>query len=354
MQRLKHVNVGVIGLGMGRYHLADYLKHPGCTVVAICDSNDEYLERVAKSNGVDAAKCFTSIDALFRAAPRLKLDAVSIALPNVFHAPVSISALRAGLHVMCEKPIAMNATQGRRMIDAARKARRTLGLNLSFRFQPQSRTLKDLVTAGRIGRPYYAHTRWLRQRGLPGFGGWFGQKKLSGGGPIIDLGVHRLDLAMWLMGGPEPVTVSAATYNPIGSRLARAEGKAFDVEDFGSAFIRFKGGEVIALEASWAGFSGRSEDISTEILGDLGGIFPRNPVASSAPEASVCTEEGGALVRTVVARRLVPSPSPYHDFIEALLEGRPTMAPAEDGLRVQRILDGIYRSAALGREVRLA
>jgi len=352
-RKLTHVRVGVIGLGIGRAHLKGYAEHPGCTIAAICDTDENRLAAQAAESQLDASRCFTSVRALLKAARALRLDAVSVALPNALHAPVTIQALGAGLHVLGEKPMAMNTGEARRMIAAARKARKTLGINLSFRFTPQSRALKDIVDAGKLGRVYYAHTRWWRQRGLPGFGGWFGTKRLSGGGPIIDLGVHRMDLAMWLMGGPQPVAVSAATYDPIGSRLAREQKKAFDVEDLGAAFVRFAGGATLSLEASWAGFMGKNEDMVTEILGETGGIVQRNFGEGYDFEARVFSEEGGALVETVVKRRLAPAPSPYADFVDALLEGRPPLATAEDGLKVQQVLDAIYRSAALGREVRI-
>ena len=351
--KLKHVNVAVIGLGMGWAHLKGYAEHPGCTITAVCDVDKARLGRAAAEFKLDESRCFATIAALFRAARDLKLDAVSVVLPNTFHAPVTIQALRGGLHVLCEKPMAMNAGQARRMIAEAKKARRTLGINLSFRFTPQSRALKDIVDAGKLGRVYYAHTRWWRQRGLPGLGGWFGTKKLSGGGPVIDLGVHRMDLAMWLMGGPRPVAVSAAVYNPIGSRLAREERKTFDVEDLGAAFVRFDGGATLALEASWAGFCGKNEDMVTEVLGERGGIVQRNLGEGYDFEARVFSEEGGSLVETLIKRRLGPTPSPYGEFVDAILEGRPTLATGEDGLKVQQVLDAIYLSARVGKEVRI-
>jgi predicted dehydrogenase len=352
-RKLRHVNVAVIGLSMGGAHLKGYAEHPGCTVAAICDTDPARLEKRAAEFKIDPSRCFASVEALLAAARGLKLDAVSVVLPNAFHAPVTIQALRTGLHVLCEKPMAMNAGQARRMIAEARKARRTLGINLSFRFTPQSRALKDIVDSGKLGRVYYAHTRWWRQRGLPGFGGWFGTKRLSGGGPMIDLGVHRMDLAMWLMGGPQPVAVSAAVYDPIGSRLAREQKRKFDVEDLGAAFVRFDNGATLSLEASWAGFCGKNEDMVTEVLGERGGIVQRNVGEGYDFEARVFSEEGGSLAETLIKRRLAPAPSPYADFIDALLEGRPTLATAADGLRVQQVLDAIYRSAVLGKEVRV-
>jgi predicted dehydrogenase len=351
--KLTHVNVAVIGLGMGRAHLNDYAKHPACTIAALCDADPARLAQGAKDFKVEAARCFTRTEDLFKAAADLKLQAVSVVLPNVLHAPMTIQALRQGLHVLCEKPMAMNAREARAMIAAAKKARKTLGINLSFRFTPQSRALKDIVDSGRLGFIYYAHSRWWRQRGLPGLGSWFGQKKMSGSGPIIDLGVHRMDLAMWLMGNSEPVTVSASIYAEIAPRIARAEKKAFDVEDLGAAFVRFKNGASLSLEASWAGFGSKSEDMQTEVLGSTGGIVQRNIGEGYEFEARVYAEEGGSITETLVKRRLAPAPSSYIDFIDAILEGRPTLAPAEHGLQVQRVLDGIYRSAALGKEIRI-
>jgi predicted dehydrogenase len=352
-EKLKHVNAAVIGLGMGGGHLHGYAGHPACTIAAICDTDRQRLAAKAAEYKLDASRCFTSTEALFRAAKGLKLNAVSVALPNALHAPVTIAALRAGCHVLCEKPMATSVAEARQMIAAARRARRTLGINLSFRFTPQSRALKDIVDSGKLGRVYYAHTRWWRQRGLPGLGSWFGIKKMSGGGPIIDLGVHRMDLAMWLMGSPHPVAASGATYDPIASRLARQQKKAFDVEDLGAAFVRFDNGATLSLEASWAGFMGKNEDMVTEVLGDRGGIVQKNLDEGYEFEARVYSEECGALVETLVKRRLAPTPSPYAEFIDALLEGRPSLATAEDGLRVQQVLDAVYRSAATGKEVRI-
>ena len=351
--RLPHVNVAVIGLGMGWAHLDGYTKHPDCTVAAICDLSKERLGRVGDHFKIPASRRYASVEALLAAAKDLKLHAASVVLPNAYHEPVTIQVLRAGLHVLCEKPMAMNAAQARRMIAAARKARRTIGINLSFRFTPQSRALKDIVDSGRLGEVYYAHTRWLRQRGLPGLGGWFTTKKLSGGGPVIDLGVHRMDLAMWLMGSPQPVAVSAATYDRLGTRIARQEKKAFDVEDIGVALVRFEGGATLTLEASWAGFPSKGEDMVTEIFGSRGGIVQRNLGEGYDFEARVYSEEGGSLVETLVKRRLAPAPSAYAEFVDALREGRPPLATAEDGLRVQQVLDAIYKSAALGKEVRI-
>jgi len=348
----KALNVAVIGLGIGEYHLAGYKAHPRCSIVALCDIDGQRLAEVGKEHDVPEDRRYADYKKLFADAGKLGLQAVSVALPNYLHAPVTKAALKAGLHVLCEKPMAMNAVQARAMLDAARKVRRKLMINLSYRFTPHAHGLKKLVDGGAIGDIYFGRTVWHRRRGLPGFGGWFGQKRLAGGGPIIDLGVHRLDLAMWLMGNPHPVTVSASTYNVIGARLAAEQNKTFDVEDLGCALIRFDNGATIVLEASWAGFSEKSEDMVTQLYGTKGGIIHRNVGEGYEFEARAYTETGGTLWESRLQQIATP-PSAYAEFVDAVLDGRDVPATGRQGLDVQLILDAIYKSARTGKEVRI-
>ena len=348
------LNVGVIGLGMGRHHLKGYHDYARSRAVAICDVDTGRLAQFAAECNIPRENCFTDHKALLARAKDLKLDAMSVALPNVLHAPVSIDCLKAGLHVMCEKPMAMNARQARAMLAAARKARKKLMINFSYRFMPQTQSLKSYVDTGAIGEIYYGRTAWYRRRGLPGFGGWFGQKKLSGGGPIIDLGVHRIDMAMWLMGNPRPVTVTASTYNVIGARIAKELGKTFDVEDIGGALIRFDNGATLIAEASWAGFTQKREEMITQLLGTKGGILHSNVNETYEFEARVFTEHDGALWETKLQQSTVPCPTAYQEFVDAILDGRDPIATGQHGLDVQLILDAIYMSAATGKEVRIS
>jgi len=353
-KKRRTLNTAVIGLGMGRGHLSDYAANPRAHPVAVCDIDTSRLKAMAEQHSIPQERCYTDYRKLLAGAKGLDLHAVSVALPNTLHAPVTIAALKAGLHVLCEKPMAMNAAQARRMLAAARKARRTLMINFSFRFQPASMALKRFVDDGRIGQVYYGRTVWHRRRGLPGFGGWFGTKALSGGGPIIDLGVHRMDLAMWLMGSPRPVTVTASTYNVIGARLAKEQRKTFDVEDLGAALVRFDNGATLILEASWAGFSEKREDMVTQLWGTKGGVIQRNVGEGYEFEARAYTEEAGALWERKLQQPVGRTPSACGEFVDAVLTGRRPIAPGEHGLDVQLILDAIYKSAATGREVRIA
>lgn len=345
------VNVAVIGLGVGRGHVKAYQAYERANVAAVCDVRADRLERAAAEFGIAPQRCFADHRRLLAAAGELQLDAADVALPNALHAPVTIDAFCAGLHVLCEKPMALNARQARAMLTAAEKARRKLMINFSYRFHPQSRALKSVVDSGAIGEVYFGRTIWHRRRGIPGFGGWFGQKALAGGGPIIDLGVHRLDLAMWLMGSPRPVTVSGSTYGVIGSGLARSQRKKFDVEDLGCALIRFDSGATLILEASWAGFSEKREDMLTQLLGTKGGICQRNVGEGYEFEARVFTEDNGATWNAQLQQTTAPMPDAHREFVDAIIEDREPLAPGRHGLDVQLVLDAVYRSAATGREV---
>jgi predicted dehydrogenase len=349
----KSLNIAVIGLGMGKGHLRDYSGNPNARPVALCDLNTSLAEAQAAEASISTEACYSDYKKLLADASRLELDAVSVALPNALHAPVTLAALKAGLHVLCEKPMAMKAAEARKMKAQADQAGKVLMINFSFRFRPQSMALKKIVEEGAVGDLYYGRTVWHRRRGMPKFGGWFGRKELSGGGPIIDLGVHRMDLAMWLMGCPRPVTVSASTYNVIGAQEAKKQGKKFDVEDLGCALIRFETGATLILEASWAGFSEKREDMVTQLWGTKGGIVQRNVGQGYEFEAKLFREEGEALWSCDLQQPLGSCPSAYEEFVSACLEQREPIATAQHGINVQEILDAVYKSARMGKEVRI-
>jgi len=300
MEKTKKARIGIIGLGMGKYHLRNYQAYERCEVVAICDNNESLLRSISKEFNVPHV--YSSIDEMLDAP--LNLDGVSVALPNYLHAPVTMKALKKGLHVLCEKPMAMNAHEAEAMLAEARKDKRKLMINFSYRFIDHCMALKELIGKGTIGDIYYCRSVWHRRRGgIPKFGGWFGIKNLSGGGPLIDLGVHRLDLALWLMNYPHAVSVSASTYGLIGEKLASESKAKFDVEDLAAAFIRLQNGATMVLETSWDGYSEKREDMVTQILGTKGGVIQRNIGESYNFEAKVFTEEDGILRDSLILGR---------------------------------------------------
>ena len=345
MQKLR---AGVIGLGMGRAHIRGYRKHPQVEVAAIADIDEDKLNKVGNEYGIE--RRYTSAKGMLSAE---NLDIVSVATPNALHKSLALLGFEYGCHVLCEKPMALSAAEGAEMLAAAEKAGKRLMINFSFRFTAQSMALKREVESGILGDIYFGRTEWHRRRGIPKFGGWFGQKNLSGGGPLIDLGVHRLDLALWLMGYPEPDWVLGGTYGHIGRRLASEQGVDFDVEDLAVGLIRFQNGSTLEIEASWAGNIREKELMNTKLLGTKGGLIQRNRDEGYDFEAEIYVERNGSLfdIRLNPATPTV-HPAMYH-FADAILTDTRHIATGEEGLIVMKLLDAIYKSSEKGEPIHI-
>jgi len=305
------------------------------------------LEDNREAFGIE--RCYTDAEEMLA---KESLDAVSVAVPNKFHAPLTLAALESGCHVLCEKPMAMNVAEAEQMAAAARTAGKVLMINFSFRFNAASYALKERVDSGEVGEIYFGRTVWHRWRGMPGFGGWFGNKALSGGGPLIDLGVHRIDLALWLMGHPEPQAVSGNTYDAIARERAVRERKEFSVEDLAAGIVKFRNGATLLVEASWALNIPDRERMLTELFGVGGGIVQR-----LAPKGWAFTSEfvrpgkDGEAEHVAINDFEGHVPSPMEEFVNAIMEEREPLATAEHGVKVQKILEGLYRSADEEREI---
>jgi predicted dehydrogenase len=341
------VRCAVIGLGIGSAHANGYLESPEAKLVAVADIDPARLAKWKEKVGDEGL--FSDYKAMLK---KVRPDLVSVALPNFLHARATIDALAAGAHVLCEKPMAMNVPEALKMQRAATRHKRKLGINLSFRFTPQARALKDLADSGFLGSAYHAHTRWMRREGFPRLGSWFVQKKYSGGGPLIDLGVHRIDLAMWLMGGPRPISVSSSIHHHLGKARAKSHDRAFDVEDLAAGFVRFEGGESLLLEISWAGHQQYGEQMSTMVMGSKGTLVHRNDAGSYHFVGEYFTESDGHKLSGVVTPK-AGLRSSYGEMVRAIANDTEPLATAEDGIRVQRVLDALYQSAESGREARI-
>jgi predicted dehydrogenase len=254
---------------------------------------------------------------------------------------------------MCEKPMAMNAVEAQEMQDAAEAAGKRIMINFSYRFNDASWGIKDQVKNGRLGEVYTGRTRWLRRDGFPGFGGWFGTKKLSGGGPLIDLGVHRIDLALWLLDYPEPEWVLARTHQRVGVPRGAAAGKTFDVEDYASALLTFKNGMSLQVEASWAGHIQHKEDMETTLIGTKAGLCQRNVGGGYQFEGFLYSTESGCKLDMQMQGGSAPKSAQWH-YIDAILNDQPHTATGAEGLIIMKILDAIYASAATGEPVRIS
>jgi predicted dehydrogenase len=342
----KIIRLGVVGLGIGGGHADQFRKLPDCEVTALSDLNPDRLNAVGDKLGIKNR--YLKAEDMFAQA---ELDAVVVATPNKFHAPLTIAAFKRGLHVFCEKPMAMNLTEARAMKAAAVKARKRLMIDFSYRFLPMSMALKQQVDAGVVGPIYFGRTVWHRQRGMPGFGGWFGNKELAGGGPLIDLGVHRIDLALWLMGHPEPVSVSGSTYNVIAKRIATEQKKLYTVEDLACGIVKFANGATLIVEASWALNVSEPEHMITSLYGEKGAIVQKNVGGGYQFQADLMTEENGCLFTKTLVQNTRKILSAQEEFLACIRENREPSASADDGIRVQKILDGLYTSAAKGKEI---
>ncbi len=344
----KPLRVGIIGAGgIARdQHIPGYQKVEGVEIAAVCDVREDAARHIAQKHNIP--NVYRDFRKMLR---KEKLDAVSVCTPNAFHMDPTIAALRSGVHVLCEKPIALNARQGEAMCAEARKVKRILMVGLHMRFSPSAKMLKQFIQDGELGHIYYARAQALRRGGVPSWG-VFIEKDKSGGGPLIDIGVHILDLALWLMGHPEPVSVTGNTYCYFGNRegvsneWGKWDPKRFTVEDTGMGFVRFKNGMTLCLETSWK--SHIDEDLfKVSFLGMEGG-------AVTEP-LRVMRDKRGTMVDITPQRlpKVAPHAEEIREFVEAIREGKPSPVPGEEALMTTRILDGIYASAKKGKEIRL-
>jgi len=367
---MKKTKIGIIGAGgvtqIG--HIPSLQAIPGVEVAAISEPNKEKLELVAKNFGI--AYTYTEYDQLLK---REDIDGIIICTPNHLHAEVSIAALMSGKHVLCEKPFAINLKQAEAVINEASKTGKIFLVNFSQRFDLTTKIINTYISKGMLGHIYYAKCSYLRRKGHPGLGGWFTHKKESGGGSLIDIGVHMLDLGLYFMRYPKPVSLTASTFDyftkhaddggwpPSFTRIGDNFNKKVDIEDFTSALIKFDNGSTLLLEAGWAGYSEIGIKISifgtkagVELLKTVGGIDEGRPI-----HFKIVEEMNGHLVEInpVVPETFSYWKNTFPGFIQHFVacirgEEKPIME-MDYLLTMQRIVDSIYLSANTGREVKL-
>jgi predicted dehydrogenase len=351
------LRVGVVGLGYaGETHTKNYLKIPGVEVVALAGLEEEKLEALGETYGIP--NLYRSWEDL---VARDDLDIVSVGAPNHLHNPISLAAFEGGKHVLCEKPLARTGAEAEEIVEAAKNADRVLHVAFSQRERSDVQTLKRHIDEGNLGRIYHAKANWMRRNGIPGMGGWFTSKEMAGGGPLIDLGVHILDHALYLMGEPEVESVTCATYAELGPRglgsrkfNTKTTGVgAFEVEDLATAFIRLRGGATLQLDASWAVYGSAGDDFGVTLYGTEGGAEMKVVNYGWDDTLRIFTDVAG--VPAVVAPQLSPGEGHFaivRRFIGAVRTGDTSTAAGEEGLRRTRVIDACYASALEGREIR--
>jgi predicted dehydrogenase len=344
-EKLKIGIIGVGGIAQAK-HVPAWVKHPDAEIVAVCDSNEETLDKVAKE--VSAKYKFTDYEDLIKLD---ELDAIDICTPNYAHKEPTIKSLKAGKHVLCEKPIALNGTEGAEMVAASKESGKKLMIAYCWRWNPGAAALKRFINAGDMGEIYHARVQALRRRGIPGWG-VFTQKDKQGGGPLIDIGCHALDLTLWLMGHPKPISVSGVSCTKFGTRpgLVGLFGKwdhtNYTVEDFATALVKFENGASLSLESSFA--ANIEKDVfNTALLGTEGGC-ELSPLKMYKEEHQTLLD-----VTPVFLPEVGWHEAEIYDFVDAILNDKPVPVPGEEGLVVSQIIDAIYRSSEEGKEILL-
>lgn len=345
--KLRVAMVGAGGISRTA-HIPGWKRLNDVEVVAIADVNPEAAQVTAEEFGIP------NVLASYRDLIKMpEIDAIDICTPNRTHTPIVLSALAEGKHVLCEKPLAVTPGEVVSMIKAEQQARRVLMVTQNNRYRGISLAIKQWVDAGNLGDVYYARAWALRRNLLPP-GAGFIQRSLSGGGPCMDIGVHILDLVMWLMDFPEPVTVTGAAMTNLAKTniMPGAWGEwprdKFDVEDFACGMIRFKNGTMLSLESSWLAHLPEPENMSCTLFGTKAGV--------SWPSGAVSSSNDGKLVDSTIEpadSSVKPHFLVIADFYDAIVNNKPSPLSADNALKVIKILDGIYRSQRIGKEVRL-
>lgn len=350
------VKAGVIGCGAGAAHMEGYANDPRAELTAIAGLDTERCQQLAQRFNVKST--YRDYQDLL-ADP--DIDVVSIAVPNNLHMPVAVAAMEAGKDVLVEKPLARNAEEGRIMVETAKRTGRVLAIALNRRYRQDVQLVHQAVKNGDFGRIYFARAFWVRRSGIPGLGSWFTNKNLAGGGPLIDLGVHVLDMALYMMGNPKVTAVSAQTFAELGpqglgqwtgGRFSSAKDLVYEVEDMAVAFIRLDNGGVIQLETSWASYIGEKDMFGVEIMGSNGGAEIKVRDYALVDTLRVFGEfEGQPTVSYPSLNPLSGHGEVIKDFLTSVIDDVPKAPTGEEGLALTELVDAIYRAASEGREV---
>lgn len=347
----KKLKVGLIGAGAiaNGCHLNNWQELAGegrVELVGVCDIIRERAEQAQAKFG--AKKMYVNYRRMLRDD---EYDIINVCTQNRVHCPATVAALQAGAHVLVEKPMAMSAKECELMIRTAKENKRKLMVAQHMRFEAQVEALKAVIERGDLGQIYTANAKYLRRRGIPGWGK-FHLRKESLGGPLIDIGVHVMDLCVWLMGCPKPIAASGKVYRMFGDRedLCNADWgrpyppKEFDVEDYAVAFVRFEKNITMLVECSWAA-NIAAEYGTVSILGDKGGVATE-PLGVYSYEDNTLTSRKFDWLPPQEGHRME-----IRHFTECIERNRPVRVQPVESLRIQKIIDAIYESSVKNREI---
>jgi predicted dehydrogenase len=351
MNNNEKIRLGMIGAGnIGRVHMETFKQVAGAEITAITDVFIPGAEKAAADFGI--GQVHSSAETLIQDE---QIDAVIIGVPNQFHAALTIQALKAGKHVLLEKPMALNLEEARQIVKAQQEYKKIVMVAHQMRWEWPSLQVKEQIEKGALGDIYNAKAGWFRRKGIPGWGTWFTQTAQSGGGPLIDIGVHMLDLSLYLMGNPKPVSVFGSTYAEFGPKR-RGIGTwgtpdwtgTYDVEDLATALIKMDNGSTLSLEVSWAVHMDTSNEPFIHLMGSEGGASMQGQKAKLLTEIYdravdvELTKPGKAIQERVLLSS---------HFIECIQENKEPISNVMTGFTNNLILDAIYESSRTGHEV---
>ena len=348
------IRVGMIGAGaIADDHCQSVNRYPGAEVVAVADISKERREELKRKYNM--ARSYGKWQDLVADG---EIDAVAIAIPNALHAPVSLAALHAGKHVLLDKPFALNYREAKQVADAAKTMRKVFMLGMNLRFWQETQSLRAIVARGDLGEIYHVKAYWYRRMGSPKFGTWFVNKKLAGGGCMLDIGVHFLDLSLYLTDNWKPVSVSGKVYTKFGNRGIGEGGWGksdrntkllFDVDDFATGLVKFGNGMTLELNVSWVLHQEQDNRNNIQLFGTEAGAdlipvkvfrFGKQP-----GEYEVVKPENVRIPHRYENRQA--------NWLDTILGKDKPICTVEQALVVQKVLDGIYESSATGKDVRI-
>ncbi|AWB45134.1 oxidoreductase [Paenibacillus sp. CAA11] len=355
-RRLKAAIIGCGGIANGK-HLPSLSKQPQVDLIAFCDIVEERASKAAEEYGAEGAKVYTDYRKLLQ---EVDADIVHVCTPNDSHAEITVASLEAGSHVMCEKPMAKTADQARQMLEAAKRTGKKLTIAYQNRFRSDSLYLKELCESGELGDIYLGKALAIRRRAVPTWGVFLDEEK-QGGGPLIDIGTHALDLTLWLMDNYEPKSVTGSVFHKLGGRkdAANAFGpwdpEQFKVEDSAFGFITMKNGATIILESSWALNVLEVGEAQTILCGTEGGADMKNGLRLNGEKNSRLFETkvdlGTGGVAFFEGQEESEAYREAEAWVQAVLEDKEPLVKPEQALVVTEILEAIYQSAKTGETV---
>ncbi len=366
--KLQVAVVGCGGIANQKHFPALKSQADRCEMTAFCDTIVERAEKAAKEYGTEDAKVYEDYMEMLKDP---EIDVVHVCTPNVVHCPITVAAFEAGKHVLCEKPMAATTEDAQKMMDAWKKSGKKFTIGYQNRFRPDAQALKRACSEGKFGEIYFAKAHAVRRRAVPTWG-VFPDKSKQGGGPLIDIGTHALDITLWCMDNYKPVSVTGSVFEKLGHLPEATEGnmfgpwdpEKFEVEDSAFGFVKMENGATIFLESAWALNVKESREAATTLCGTKAGAEMIGGMSRNGYDLVINETTGGLLTEEHISESGSiaffeggdggsPEVRECRQWLDAILEDKEPLVKPEQAFVVTQILDSIYKSAAEGKEVKL-